>query len=132
MPPQKKTLVLALALLAVVAVLAVLDERGISPLPAPVFLGLRWLMIAIFALHAIQRRSLTTWILVSMLVGAEIGHDFPLLAQNLRVLSLAFLRLIKTIIAPLLFATLVVGIAGHSDLRQVGRMGIKALLYFEG
>ena len=131
MPPQKKTLVLALALLAVVAVLAVLDERGISPLPAPVFLGLRWLTIAIFALHAIQRRSLTTWILVSMLLGAEIGHDFPALAVNLRVLSLAFLRLIKTIIAPLLFSTLVVGIAGHTNLRQVGRLGVKSIVYFE-
>jgi proton glutamate symport protein len=49
----------------------------------------------------------------------------------MRLLSQIFLRLIKTIIGPLLFATLVVGIAGHSNLRQVGRMGIKALVYFE-
>ena len=46
-------------------------------------------------------------------------------------MSLIFLRLIKTIIAPLIFSTLVVGIAGHADLKQVGRMGIKALVYFE-
>ena len=59
-----------------------------------------------------------------MLLGAEIGHDFPNVATNLRVLALIFLRLIKTIIAPLLFATLVVGIAGHSNLRQVGRLGL--------
>ena len=52
-------------------------------------------------------------------------------ANNLQVLSAIFLRLIKTIIAPLIFSTLVVGIAGHSNLKQVGRMGIKALLYFE-
>ena len=45
--------------------------------------------------------------------------------------SQIFLRLIKTIIAPLLFATLVVGIAGHSNLKQVGRMGLKAIIYFE-
>ncbi|MDP9269183.1 MAG: cation:dicarboxylase symporter family transporter [Acidobacteriota bacterium] len=77
------------------------------------------------------RRSLTAWILIAMVVGAAIGHDFPDAAVNLRVLSLIFLRLIKTIIAPLIFATLVVGIAGHSNLKQVGRMGIKALLYFE-
>src|SRR5439155_6439504 len=64
-------------------------------------------------------------------IGAEIGHDWPGVAVNLRVLSLIFLRMIKTIIAPLLFATLVVGIAGHSNLKQVGRMGIKALIYFE-
>ena len=50
---------------------------------------------------------------------------------DLQVLSSIFLRLIKTIIAPLIFSTLVVGIAGHSNLKQVGRMGIKALLYFE-
>src|SRR5713226_7382388 len=66
-----------------------------------------------------------------MVIGAEIGHDRPEFAVNLRVLSLIFLRMIKTIIAPLLFGTLVVGIAGHSNLKQVGRMGIKALLYFE-
>ena len=49
----------------------------------------------------------------------------------LKVLSDIFLRLVKTIIAPLVFATLVVGIAGHADLKQVGRMGVKALVYFE-
>ncbi len=66
-----------------------------------------------------------------MLLGAEIGHDFPNVANNLRVLALIFLRLIKTIIAPLLFATLVVGIAGHSNLRQVGRLGLRSIIYFE-
>jgi proton glutamate symport protein len=66
-----------------------------------------------------------------MVIGAGIGYDLPAVAVNLRVFSLVFLRMIKTIIAPLLFATLVVGIAGHSDIKQVGRMGIKALVYFE-
>ena len=75
--------------------------------------------------------SLTTWILVSMIIGVEIGLNFPDFAQNLSVLSQIFLRLIKTIIAPILFATLVVGIAGHSSLKQVGRMGWKSILYFE-
>ncbi len=56
---------------------------------------------------------------------------FPRLRSQLRILSQIFLRLIRTIVAPLLFATLVVGIAGHSNLRQVGRMGVKALIYFE-
>src|SRR5690606_21194502 len=51
---------------------------------------------------------------------------------KLQILSKVFLKLIKTIIAPLLFATLVYGIAGHSDLKQVGRMGWKSILYFEG
>jgi Na+/H+-dicarboxylate symporter len=91
----------------------------------------RWVAIVGFCLYAAQRRSLTTWILVSMVVGAEIGHDWPEVGVSLRVLSQVFLRLIKTIIAPLLFATLVVGIAGHADLKAVGRMGVKALVYFE-
>ena len=68
---------------------------------------------------------------MAIVLGAEVGHDFPGVAANLRVLSQIFLRLIRTIVAPLLFATLVVGIAGHSNLKQVGRMGIKSLIYFE-
>jgi proton glutamate symport protein len=91
----------------------------------------RWLAITAFIAIAFKRKSLTTWILVAMVAGAEIGHDWPSAAVQLRLLSLIFLNLIKTIIAPLLFSTLVVGIAGHSNLRQVGRMGVKALLYFE-
>ena len=66
-----------------------------------------------------------------MIIGVEIGLNFPDFAQNLSVLSQVFLRLIKTIIAPILFSTLVVGIAGHSSLKQVGRMGWKSILYFE-
>ncbi len=95
-----------------------------------VFVG-RWVGLAGLVVYAWRRRSLTAWILVSMALGAEIGHDWPAVGQSARVLSQIFLRLIKTIIAPLLFATLVVGIAGHSSLRQVGRMGLKALVYFE-
>jgi proton glutamate symport protein len=91
----------------------------------------RWLAIAALVAYALARRSLTTWILVAMVVGAAIGHDFPAAADSLSVLSQIFLRLIRTVVAPLLFATLVVGIAGHSNLRQVGRMGVKALIYFE-
>src|SRR5947207_14201198 len=91
----------------------------------------RWLVISMFVAFGWKRKSLTTWIFVAMIAGAEIGHDWPGVAINLRLLSLIFLNLIKTIIAPLLFATLVVGIAGHSNLRQVGRMGLKALIYFE-
>jgi hypothetical protein len=67
----------------------------------------RWLAIAGVCAYAVRRRSLTTWILVSMIVGAEIGHDWPDVGVNLRVLSQIFLRMIKTIIAPLIFGTLV-------------------------
>jgi len=91
----------------------------------------RWLAVLVLCAYAARRRSLTIWILVSIVVGVAVGYDFPQVAVNLRFLSQIFLRLIRTIIAPLLFATLVVGIAGHSNLRQVGRMGVKSLVYFE-
>src|SRR5450755_4173003 len=92
---------------------------------------MRWLILLTLFAYASFRRSLTTWIFVAMFVGAAVGYDFPGVANNLRVLALIFLRLIKTIIAPLLFGTLVVGIAGHSNLRQVGRLGLRSIIYFE-
>jgi len=92
---------------------------------------LRWLAILLVAAYATSRRSLTTWIFVGLLAGAEFGHDWPAVAVNLQLLGTIFLRLIKVIIAPLLFGVLVVGIAGHSDLKKVGRLGIKSLIYFE-
>ncbi|HOT29198.1 MAG TPA: cation:dicarboxylase symporter family transporter [Candidatus Ozemobacteraceae bacterium] len=100
-------------------------------LPPAIGVAARWAGLVGLGLWAAGRRSLTAWILLSMLVGAEIGHDMPEIAVQARVLSKIFLKLIKTIIAPLLFSTLVVGIAGHADIRQVGRMGVKALVYFE-
>ena len=93
--------------------------------------ALRWLAVLALLAYAFYRRKLTTWIFVAMILGAVIGHDFPGPATNLRLLALIFLRLIKVIIAPLLFATLVSGIAAHSDLKKVGRMGLKALIAFE-
>jgi proton glutamate symport protein len=100
-------------------------------MPLDIGFILRWIFLLAAFYFAYRRRSLTIWILVAILVGAEIGHDWPAVAINLRVLGQIFLNLIKTIVAPLLFATLVVGIAGHSNLKQVGRMGVKALIYFE-
>ncbi|HNX44731.1 MAG TPA: cation:dicarboxylase symporter family transporter [Bacteroidales bacterium] len=91
----------------------------------------RWSGIAVLVWYAFRRRSLTSWILVSMVAGAEFGYDLPAIAVHLNICSKIFLRMVKTIIAPLLFATLVVGIAGHSNLRQVGRMGWKSIVYFE-
>ncbi len=94
-------------------------------------LYLRLLALLPIVYFGYRRKSLTVWILVSMLIGVEIGYDFPVFSQNLKVVSQIFLKLIKTIIAPLLFGTLVYGIAGHSNIKQVGRMGWKSILYFE-
>lgn len=79
----------------------------------------------------IKKISLTQMIFVGMGMGVLVGWLLPDAAVNLRPLSIIFIRLIKSLIAPLIFATLVVGIAGHGNLKQVGRMGIKALVYFE-
>ncbi|MFA6946349.1 MAG: cation:dicarboxylase symporter family transporter [Pedobacter sp.] len=113
------------------AVLTFLDYYHILAVPELALMFSRWLAIAGLFLYGIKKKSLTTWILISMVVGAEIGHDYPEIGIKLQVLSKVFLKMIKTIIAPLLFATLVYGIAGHSDLKQVGRMGWKSILYFE-
>jgi len=91
----------------------------------------RILTILMFGIFAWRKKSLTIWILFGLVAGAEFGYDFPHTAGGLQFLSEIFLRMIKTIIAPLLFATLVNGIADHTDLKQVGRMGWKSLLYFE-
>jgi proton glutamate symport protein len=92
---------------------------------------LRIAAILLLAFFSVLRPSLTAWIFIAILAGAELGFDAPQFAVSLRVFSDIFLRLIKTIVAPLILATLVTGIAGHGDLKGVGRIGIKSLIYFE-
>jgi proton glutamate symport protein len=80
----------------------------------------------------VRRIPLTGWILISMVVGVLIGVLVPDLALKLKPLATVFLRMIKSIIAPLIFATLVVGIAGHGDdMKRVGRLALKSIIYFE-
>ncbi len=92
----------------------------------------RFGFVALLIMYGFTIKKLPTWILIAMLIGIEIGYDFPGPAVQLNILSQIFLKLIKTIIAPLIFATLVVGIAGHSNLGQVGRIAWKSLVYFYG
>jgi proton glutamate symport protein len=80
---------------------------------------------------AFSRKKLSLWIFAAMLIGVEVGIDFPGFSMEMKRFGDIFLRMIKTLVAPLLFATLVVGIAGHSNLKQVGRIGLKSILYFE-
>jgi proton glutamate symport protein len=100
-------------------------------LPHPWMAVLRWAGLLAIASTGLWRQSLTRWIFFAMLLGCEIGIDRPQFAEHLRVLSEIFLRLIKVIVAPLIFGTLVTGIAGHGNLRSVGRIGFKSLIYFE-
>lgn len=128
---KRKAGLLSLVLFTVVAVLHFVHLEKWAAFSDSALMTSRWVFIASLVLLALYKRSLTTWILVAMAIGVEIGLDFPPFSQNLKFLSSIFLRLVKTIVAPLLFATLVVGIASHSNLKQVGRMGWKSLLYFE-
>jgi proton glutamate symport protein len=116
---------------AVAAGLGLANHAGALGIPFVALVIVRWLAIALLAAYATARRSLALWILVGLLAGAELGHDEPALAVKFQILGAIFLRLIRVIIAPLLFGTLVVGIAGHAELRKVGRMAVKALVYFE-
>ncbi len=78
-----------------------------------------------------RRVSLTTWIFAGMAVGVAVGVFLPAVGRELAPASNIFLRLIKSIIAPLLFGTLVYGIAGAGSVKAMGRIGLKAIIYFE-
>jgi Na+/H+-dicarboxylate symporter len=123
----------ALRVLTAVGVLVFLAGAVLAIFLAPhVWLAaLRWTGLAIIVTAGWRRSSLTYWIFFAMLLGGEIGLDRPHFAEHLRVFSDIFLRLIKVIVAPLILGTLVTGLAGHGNLRSVGRMGIKSLVYFE-
>jgi proton glutamate symport protein len=75
--------------------------------------------------------SLTTQIVASLALGVLLGAVWPSAGVAVKPIADAFLRLIKMIIAPLIFSTLVVGIAGTGDLKSLGRIGLKAMIYFE-
>ncbi|MDZ4810539.1 MAG: cation:dicarboxylase symporter family transporter [Bacteroidota bacterium] len=128
---KRKAGLLSLVLFTIVAVIHFIDGQKWATFSDTTLMAIRWVFVASLVLFAIYKKSLTTWILVSMAIGIEIGVDFKDFSQQLSFLSKIFLRLVKTIVAPLLFATLVVGIASHANLKQVGRMGWKSLVYFE-
>jgi proton glutamate symport protein len=87
--------------------------------------------LGVAAVYALARGDMTVWILWSMFAGVELGLDAPAFALNLHVFGDIFLRLVKTIVAPLILGTLISGIAAHGSLKEVGRLGIKSLIYFE-
>ena len=79
----------------------------------------------------LKRGSLTIWIIIGLIGGIAFGALLPGPARQVAILGTIFLRLIKSIIAPLLFGTLVAGITGTGNLKTMGRIGGKAILYFE-
>jgi proton glutamate symport protein len=80
-----------------------------------------------------KRLSLTAWIFIAMVLGVAVGAMFPEVgkADWMGAISNVFLRLIKSVIAPLIFATLVYGVAGTGSVKTMGRIGLKAIIYFE-
>jgi proton glutamate symport protein len=98
---------------------------------APLARGLRCAGILLIAFAILRRRSLLAFTFLAMLAGVELGLDMPHIAAQTRFLADLFLRLIRMIVAPLIFATITTGIAAHSQLRSIGRVALKALIYFE-
>ncbi len=96
-----------------------------------IFPILRYLLIGYLFVNSYKQKKLSYWIFSSMILGVECGIDFPTFSLEMERFGKIFLRLVKSLVAPLIFATLVVGIAGHSNLKQVGRIGLKSILYFE-
>jgi proton glutamate symport protein len=99
--------------------------------PAEYAVALRWLGFGLFVPFAVRRRSLLLWTFFAMLAGAELGVDAPQFASQTHFLADIFLRLIRMIVAPLIFGGIVTGIAGHGELGSVGRVALKALIFFE-
>jgi len=93
--------------------------------------GLRWLGVGLAFWLAARSKRLTGFMFAALVGGIALGVDAPALSLELKVVTKVFLKLVKSIIAPLLFATLAMGIAGHGQASSVGRMGAKALFYFE-
>jgi proton glutamate symport protein len=128
---NRKLLFGILALFFIDSTLHILNWMEVASLSTLLLHAVRWVFIGTLGWYTLRSKSLTSSILLAMFLGIEVAEFFPDAAKEMKVFSDIFLRLIKTIIAPLLFSTLVVGIAGHSDLKQVGRMGWKSILYFE-
>lgn len=78
-----------------------------------------------------KHSKLTALIFIALIFGVIIGHFAPDFAVKMKPFAVIFLRMVKMIIAPLLFATLVVGIAGHGDAKRLGKIGLKTIVYFE-
>ncbi|HOZ50903.1 MAG TPA: cation:dicarboxylase symporter family transporter [Chitinophagaceae bacterium] len=127
---QNKKLSLFILISSLLILLIHLLNSFLFHFDADTLMAFRFIGLSFLIYYGWYQKKLPTWILISMLLGIEIGYDFPEFAVKLDVLSKIFLKLIKTIIAPLIFATLVVGIAGHSNLKQVGRIAWKSLVYF--
>jgi proton glutamate symport protein len=127
---QNRVGLITLLFITFAALLSVFKEFNIVNVPENMMMATRWVLAVVLVVYAVFKKNLTTWILVCMVLGVFVGIDYPHVAVALQPLSKGFIKLVKTIVGPILFGTLVYGIAGHSDLKQVGRMAWKSMLYF--
>jgi proton glutamate symport protein len=130
--PQRRLSTRAVPFFWVAGTLLWLCGLGVGTIGHPVCgVVIRWIALAAFAGLTLRGPSLMTSTLLGLFAGVEIGLDSPHFAVELRFLGDLFLRSVRMIVAPLLFATITTGIAGHSELRSVGRVAIKSLILFE-
>src|SRR5271166_5428426 len=76
-------------------------------------------------------RHLYVQVLIAIVIGAALGHFYPSIGAQMKPFGDAFISAIRMVIAPIIFCTVVHGIASMEDMKKVGRVGVKALLYFE-
>lgn len=84
--------------------------------------------------HSLQYRiltNLTFWVLIAIIAGVLVGHFTPEIGKKMELVGKGFITIIKIFIPPIIFLTIVLGISGMGDLKKVGRIGVKALVYFE-
>jgi proton glutamate symport protein len=131
--PESRSVRIPIRVLSAAA--AVLFASGVAATflhgPAQLAVSLRWIAFGLFVPYALQRRSLLVWTFFAMFAGAGLGVDAPQIATQTHFLGDIFLRLIRMIVAPLIFGGIVTGIAGHNQLSGVGRVAAKALIFFE-
>jgi len=131
--PESRSVRIPIRVLSAAA--AVLFASGVAATlfhwPAQLAASLRWIAFGLFVPYALQRRSLLVWTFFAMFAGAELGVDAPQIATQTHFLGDIFLRLIRMIVAPLIFGGIVTGTAGHNQLSGVGRVAAKALIFFE-
>jgi proton glutamate symport protein len=94
-------------------------------------IALRGLSLLLIAILLLRRSTLLAWTFFFMLAGVEVGLDFPRIAAQSQLPGNLFLRLIQMAVAPLILTSIPAGIAAHDHLRSVGRVALKAIIFFE-
>ena len=128
--PPRRRYGFALPVAALLLFAAGLVAAGLHVASGPA-IALRWAAIGLLIPFAFRRRSLLVWTFLAMLAGAELGVDAPGIAAQSHFVADIFLRLIRMIVAPLIFGGIVTGIAGHNELKSVGRVALKSIIFFE-